>query len=94
MMKKLYIIGIIAVLMVSCGPSAKELAQARQKEIGKQGYQSPKGEYALVVKDECEYWEAEAITWGGSRVYSLTHKGNCKFCAERAQKLRAFGKYE
>lgn len=31
----------------------------------------------VVVIDSCEY-----IKWG----YGLTHKGNCKFCAERREK--------
>jgi len=40
------------------------------------------GDYTIKVIDSCEYIEYD----GGlmdSRVYTLTHKGNCKFCAER-----------
>lgn len=36
--------------------------------------------YDVVVIDSCEY-----IQWGISYGYlNITHKGNCKYCAERA----------
>ena len=40
------------------------------------------GDYSLKVIDSCEYIEYD---YGivDQRVYSLTHKGNCKFCAKK-----------
>lgn len=40
------------------------------------------GDYSLKVIDSCEYIEYD---YGivDQRVYSLTHKGNCKFCKNR-----------
>jgi hypothetical protein len=38
--------------------------------------------YDIVIIDSCEY-----IQWGVSYGYlNITHKGNCKFCAERSKK--------
>ena len=38
--------------------------------------------YDVVVIDNCEY-----IQWGVSYGYmNITHKGNCKYCAERAKR--------
>jgi hypothetical protein len=38
-------------------------------------------DYEVIVIDECEY-----INWGVSYGYmNITHKGNCKYCAERAK---------
>lgn len=41
--------------------------------------------YSIKVIDGCEYIECD---YGliDHRVYSLTHKGNCKYCAERNSK--------
>jgi len=40
------------------------------------------GDYNIVEIDKCEYIEYDQglIEY---RVYSLTHKGNCKYCKER-----------
>lgn len=54
---------------------------------------SPEGEsvettesnYNIKVIDGCEYIEFDSGIFD-QRVYSLTHKGNCKFCAERNSK--------
>ena len=57
--------------------------------------ESPKGEsstdtgksYTIKVIDSCEYIECDYGIFD-QRVYSLTHKGNCKFCAERSLNKR------
>jgi hypothetical protein len=41
--------------------------------------------YVTKVIDGCEYIEYDYGIFD-QRVYSLTHKGNCKFCAERSKK--------
>jgi hypothetical protein len=38
--------------------------------------------YNIKVIDSCEYIEFDSGIFD-QRVYSLTHKGNCKFCAAR-----------
>lgn len=43
------------------------------------------GKYVTKVIDSCEYIEYEYGLFD-TRVYSFTHKGNCKFCAERNKK--------
>lgn len=42
------------------------------------------GDFKLRVIDSCEYLEYDH-TLGVDGQYSLTHKGNCKFCKERNQ---------
>ena len=43
--------------------------------------------YTIKVIDSCEYIECDYGIFD-QRVYSLTHKGNCKFCAERSLNKR------
>lgn len=56
------------------------------------GCESPSGQrykqdgYSIVEIDSCEYIEVSSMTGTTSGYYSLTHKGNCKFCAERSKK--------
>jgi len=39
--------------------------------------------YEVIVIDSCEY-----IQWGVSYGYiNITHKGNCKYCTERAKRV-------
>lgn len=40
--------------------------------------------YEIKVIDSCEYIYVSRRPW--SEEFSLTHKGNCKFCAERSKK--------
>jgi hypothetical protein len=53
-------------------------------------YDQPKGErvqgngYQIVVVDNCEYIEVKSMIGTDMGYYSLTHKGNCKFCIERS----------
>jgi hypothetical protein len=68
---------IMAVALCGCGP---------QPQGG--STETANGDYVIKVIDSCEYIEYD---WGifDQRVYSLTHKGNCKFCAERGKKQLA-----
>lgn len=43
------------------------------------------GDYTLKVIDGCQYIEYD-YGYGQTRVYSLTHKGNCKTCRAFNQK--------
>lgn len=43
------------------------------------------GDFVTKVIDSCEYIEYDYGIFD-QRVYSLTHKGNCKFCTERNKK--------
>ena len=51
------------------------------------------GKYATIVIDSCEYLQyyvelkyGNAYTTSEYRTKMITHKGNCKFCAERSKK--------
>lgn len=48
------------------------------------------GDYTIKIIDDCEYIEYSAGI-GESRVYSITHKGNCKFCTKRQDKITQSG---
>lgn len=39
--------------------------------------------YAIKIIDSCEYIEYSYLTGADVGLYSLTHKGNCKFCKQR-----------
>lgn len=40
------------------------------------------GDFTIKDIDSCEYIEYDQ-GFGDQHVYSLTHKGNCKFCVKR-----------
>lgn len=40
------------------------------------------GDFGIKIIDSCEYIEYD-YGLASNRVYSLTHKGNCKFCQKR-----------
>jgi len=44
----------------------------------------PEETYEIKVIDNCEYIYVSRRPWSGE--FSLTHKGNCKYCAERAKR--------
>lgn len=48
-----------------------------------QGVRHKEDGYSIIVIDNCEY--IEVSNWVGSQsgYYSITHKGNCKFCSSR-----------
>ncbi len=73
-MKKLILLGVIALAIISC------------EHYNPQPYGGATvtkyGDYNVKVIDSCEYIEfTNGIS--ESAVYSLTHKGNCKFCKSR-----------
>lgn len=43
--------------------------------------------FKVVVVDSCEYIEIDEGIFD-QRVYSLCHKGNCKFCAQRSAEIK------
>lgn len=50
------------------------------------GQREDKDGYSIIVIDSCEYIEMSFCPGCNNGYYSLTHKGNCKFCAERSKK--------
>lgn len=42
-----------------------------------------KGDYNILEIEGCQYIEVDQMTGTNIGYYSLTHKGNCKFCIER-----------
>ena len=65
---KLKVILIIGVIMMaSCAGMENDL--------------HPEKTYSVITIDECEYIFVSRRPWGGE--FSLTHKGNCKYCIER-----------
>lgn len=76
-MKKVILLGVIALAIFGC-------EQHNPQPIG--GATTTKyGDYTIKVIDNCEYIEYSAGI-SESSVYSLTHKGNCKYCRERNTK--------
>jgi len=75
-MKKIFlaICAIVVIVLVACGsPSSAPTPD------------KPFGDFRLRVIDNCEYLEfSDGL--GETRVYSVTHKGNCKYCAQRNAK--------
>lgn len=65
---------LVAVIFCGCNP---------QPQNG--STETSNGDYVTKVIDSCEYIEYDYGIFD-QRVYSLTHKGNCKFCAERSKK--------
>ena len=52
-----------------------------EQPIGESKTETDKN-YTIKVIDSCEYIECDYGIFD-QRVYSLTHKGNCKFCEDR-----------
>lgn len=67
-MKKVLFIIVCTMGMVSCGPRQPIEGSNKTGQIG---------DFVVIVIDGCEYLEYQRGA-GESRVYSLTHKGNCK----------------
>jgi len=67
-MKNFLLAVIIFLLALGCGVNPSPKTDSR-KEIGEN--------YAVVIIDGCEYIEFDYGVLQ-NRVYSLTHKGNCK----------------
>ena len=69
----LYIL-LVVFLFCGCNPQPKNGSS-----------ETKNGDYVTKVIDGCEYIEYDYGIFD-HRVYSLSHKGNCKFCAERNKK--------
>jgi len=69
---------LMAVLFATVFCSCKGKSAKPDGQIGSNNY-------SVKVIDGCEYIECD---YGAvdQRVYSLAHKGNCKYCAERNSK--------
>lgn len=63
---------LVAVIFCSCNPQGSENDVNIEKT------------YEVKVIDSCEYVYVSRRPWSGD--FSLTHKGNCKFCVERSKK--------
>lgn len=69
-MKKLILISIVIIGLISCGPKNQQ-PQGVYYKIDEMAYK-------LIVLDSCEYLQS-----GAYGTFSMTHKGNCKFCKIR-----------
>lgn len=83
----LLLISLIALVVVSCGPSAEERARMEKGtiKVGSENstvYQVGGRTITSYVIDSCEYLGELS---GGYDMAYLTHKGNCKFCKQRKQ---------
>ena len=63
---------LVAVLLIGC--------ETRQGERNK------RDGYSIIEIDNCQYIEVSSMIGTQSGYYSLTHKGNCKFCLQRLAK--------
>lgn len=63
---------LVAVIFCGCNPEGSKNDVNIEKS------------YEVKVIDSCEYIYVSRLPWSGE--FSLTHKGNCKFCAERSKK--------
>lgn len=73
---KYYLI-LLIFLLTSC--DIEGFMEDRRKELE----QHLQDSYTVIVIDGCEYLEFQKNLTGTTPVYSVTHKGNCSYCAER-----------
>lgn len=64
---------LAAVILLGCNPQPEKRSPEKSN-----------GDFKIKIIDSCEYIEYDYGVLD-QRVYSLTHKGNCRFCAERKQ---------
>lgn len=50
------------------------------------GQRESKDGYSIIGIDSCEYIEVSSMIGTDQGYYSLTHKGNCKYCTQRSKK--------
>lgn len=73
-MKNYILLLLISIMMMSCNVSP---SGERKKKEG----------YSIINIDSCEYIEVSYLAAVSSNgYYSITHKGNCKFCQLRGKK--------
>lgn len=77
---------LVAVIFCGCGDTAKQKENVRSAKsidvhwLNENG-DSTKEEFTVIQIDSCEYLVAD---YANRRM--ITHKGNCKFCAECSKK--------
>ena len=69
-MKKITLLALTALIMVGCNSMKKEYNRSYEND------------YETIYIDGCEYIRASSFHYDAS----ITHKGTCKFCAERRKK--------
>ena len=77
--KKSCLIFMLSVVFLCSGCGNSPTTQSFSKDI-----ESGKIEHTVIVIDSCEYIFTSRMPWAGD--FSLTHKGNCKFCRAREEK--------
>ena len=74
---------LIAVIFCGCGnfpqPCGNDLKHEQQIK-----HESNWNGFEVIIVDSCEY--LNKFYGDGHSGYRFTHKGNCKFCAERSKK--------
>ena len=75
-MKHLIKLLLVSVIFLGCG------MQPRNEGMDNGKVETKIGDYTIRTIDSCEYIEYEHGVFD-QRVYSLTHKGNCRYCKER-----------
>lgn len=71
-MRILFILLLTSIIFYSCELPSGE----RNKKDG----------YSIIEIDNCEYIEVSYLVGTTHGYYSITHKGNCKYCVERNKK--------
>ena len=71
-MKKLLLLALLAMIMVGC-----------DKKMPDGTYRTDGYSYRTYIIDSCEYFGV--LDCGNGNF--LTHKGNCRFCAERNRRM-------
>lgn len=78
-MKKVILSCILSAIVVSCIHNPQGDTQSNN---GVAVVNNKLGDFTVKIVDGCEYLEY-SYGAGNTAVYSITHKGNCKFCHER-----------
>ncbi len=63
----------IVFIVISCTMNPQPLGNSTTTKFG---------DFNIKIIDSCEYVEFDS-GFGEQRVYSIAHKGNCKFCKQR-----------
>jgi hypothetical protein len=75
---------LVAVIFYGCGGEPTTNTNVKSINLlGKFPYNSNIDELSIVEIDDCEYIVCNAYR---NKDITITHKGNCKFCAERSKK--------